>query len=97
MGRAKRKGCHILTLTRERISEFVQRVVGSTLDQDTVLEDEFDVPGGTMGLTQDTLTDIESEIFVCEVCDWNVAREEESKAEGVCIDCYDADEVGGEG
>jgi hypothetical protein len=77
-----------MKLTQEQLNSFIERVLGTTLNMDTVLEEEYGVPGGTDGLDQSTLSDIDAAVFECEGCNWVVPRDEESTGvAGFCDDC----------
>jgi hypothetical protein len=82
-----------MTLTQKQIDDFVQRVVGTTLNMDTILEEEYGVPIGLAGLDEATLTEIDANVFECTACNWNVARDEESDGDTeICDECSDGDE-----
>ncbi|VVB51697.1 Uncharacterised protein [uncultured archaeon] len=80
-----------MKLSPEKLNEFIERVKGTTLNMSTVLEEEFDVPGGIDGLDPSQLLDIDSEIFECERCNWICADDERVNEDDVCRDCLESE------
>jgi hypothetical protein len=81
-----------LILTNEQIALIVSELRGTAGDLDKEIEAIAGEGITAVNLSNETLTEIDDRVFLCEVCGWWCDADERSDG-NVCENCYDDDDA----